>query len=218
MRKLILFFGLIWLCNTVQCQDFTFIWEVNPSLGNRSYTVSINKKQSISTITLRKSFSKKEKKKKFKKIDRDSLTTFLNKYSFPYRSSSNFECEAVQRDYLYTKFLPDGQRVIIEKDTFFSERLKSRHYDYKYDSIEHKYYFEWRKKISFTDGTSFKGEYITKDFDKKFYIYCVWIKEKDYELNKMIYRFVTRYFKFEDYQYLGKIIEDDKPRKKSPCD
>lgn len=196
------------MCIVSIAQNFTFTWGNHPSLAGRYYKISIKKKDASATITLDESYAKLHKKNKFTAVDCDSLLLFLNSYDFPMKD--NNVVERIYKKYCDTKFLDDGKRVIINKDTFNVDDTKRTLL--KFDPQQQKYYQEETYCEIFTDGSRYSGEFVTDDSQKKFNVYCAYINDKDYALNRLVYRLVARYFAPGDYKYLDNIIESDKPR------
>ncbi|MEI6754053.1 MAG: hypothetical protein WCK78_12925 [Paludibacter sp.] len=199
---------LFFLSNSLIAQNYTFTWKLSCSLGGQPDEVTITRIDSLATINYLGP-KIKATSQRFPKVDSDSLTRFLSTYVFENRTSNTI-IKDIKREYFETKFLPDGERAVVNNDTL---HLNTRYIQYYFDPELKKYYHENYCRIDFTDGSNYIGEYITNQGVKKFDIYCAQINEKDYELNKMIIRFINRYFKEINIKRLEKDIVSDKPRK-----
>jgi len=199
----------IGISNLVFCQDFNFTWQIHTSLVNRSYIVKITQHDSKRYIYLKKYNWRHFKSKKIDKNNCDSLLSFLNSYDFPTKGST---ISRPYREYIDTKWLADSNLVILHNDTLRRGQLNE---NYIFDSDSNKYYCNATWFVSWTDGTTYEGEYITSFGHKDFSVYCVRLNDKDYFLNKLIYSLVIKYYREKQYIYLGDLIEDDKPRKEN---
>jgi len=204
-RTIILILSIC-LSNLVYSQDFSFTWNISPSLAGRYYTVKINQNDSKREIQLRETVSKQFRTKKIDKKDCDSLFSFLCKYDFSDKGSNTIAGPKF-REYIDIKWMPDSNWVILQNDTVRRDLLEIK---YIYDKSQKKYYGEAQMMNTYTDGTDYFGEFITPNTERKFKIYCVRLTDKDYELNILIYGLVVKYF--NERPDLLKMIESDRPR------
>jgi hypothetical protein len=200
---------IIWTANQAFCQDFGFTWRISPSLAGPCYGVKIVQSKNKRVIQLQEDRSGLKKTIQIEKKDCDSLISFLNQYEFPDKSSNIIEGPK-HREYLDYKLLSDSSWIVIANDTVRREYLDMK---FLYDHDLKKYYQETQSMSIFTDGTMYEGEFTTPNEEKRYSIYCAKLADKDHVLNDMIYSFVIKYFKKDQYKYLGKMIENDKPKK-----
>jgi hypothetical protein len=199
---------MIWTVNPGFCQDYCFIWRICPSLTAAHYIVRIFQSEHKRMIQLQEKTCDNLKTKPFDKNDWDTLISFIKDYDFTDRSS-NIIAGPITRKYFDYKLLSDSTWIVADNDTIRKEYLDLK---YKYDQDLRKYYVETQRMTAYTDGTIYEGEFITPIEEKRFSIYCARLTEKDHVLNDMIYKFVVKYFNKSRYKYLGKMIENDKPK------
>jgi hypothetical protein len=65
-----------------------------------------------------------------------------------------------------------------------------------------------------TDGTTYEGEYVSSNGRRKFSVHSARISASDYALNKLIYRFISKYGSNKNYIQLEILIDSDKPSNK----
>jgi hypothetical protein len=189
------------------CQDFVFSWRVWPFSYN-SYSVRIIKNGSKKIIVIKDSWSNDSTVKKLKKVDCDSLVNFLNNYNFRHKGSS---ISHPYKEYFNTVFLHDSNWVVLNNDTIRKSSIRPM--GYYFDPDSNRYYEERWWGISWTDGNTYEGEYITDSFSKHFKVYCARIEPNEYKLNLIILELILKYNKRNDYSILKNIIVSDKPGK-----
>ena len=208
MRKIIAILFSSFILTTISfSQDYIFTWIIKPSFY-KSYKITVLHKDKLCEIIIKESLAKDSIVKKISKVHIDSLYNFLEKFSFI--TKNNGSTDSIVRLYFNTKILLDTNWIVLKNDTLRKESIKSMGYIFDKDS--NKFYSESRQNIIWTDGNVYEGEYKTLNFTKRYSVYCAYISEIDYELNKFMYRLISRYDSKNDYKYLGKMIIEDKPK------
>ena len=219
MKKALIILILLTLKLTVSfSQDIKFKWSIWPSFGN-AHEVTVEKKDSKCYLHIKKISGKKSLKKRIPIEAVDSLINFLENYDFPHRGSS---IRDTLRTYFETKILPDTNWVYVNGDSLRLNQLTlhkmqppyyNKIYDgyYEYDRKLKKCYIGYIKCDIWTDGTSYKGEYIKLNSTRTFSVYCSRVSPNDYILNKLVVNLVNKYDKKGDFTSLKKQIEKDIP-------
>jgi hypothetical protein len=195
--------------NSLFGQDFEFVWKIDPSFC-KSYSIKIDKKNTDCYIHIYKDRSTDIILKRIKEKDCDLLLHFLSSYDFPIGRMSTKN--SIKRNYIDTKILPDSNWLLVKGDSIRRELLWIKHYYFDKDSS--KCYGESYLLSTWVDGDTYKGEFTINGETKTFFCYSHDISEKDFELNKMIFRLIRKYDKQNDYKRLGETIMIDRPRKK----
>lgn len=211
MNKQISFLLFI-ICFTINAfsQDSEFKWLINASMGGCSYTVKIEKKDTNCRIQMNLPKSDDSICSKISKTDCDSLMTFLSNYSFKFKGGEVML--GTIKEYQNTKLLNDSNWILLNGDSIrlSGARLKGL----IFDKDTKKYYYESYKMVNFTDGTHYKGEFISNNESKKFDIHSGRISEEDYKLNRIIGNLIKKYFSTQDFSILLNHIANNKPVRK----
>lgn len=189
-------------------QDFEFTWRIETLVKNSSFLVKISQSNTFRENRIYETFSSDSIIKKMKAKDCDSLIKFINSYSFPLKG--NYSDAPNTREYFDTKFLKDTNWIVLGNDTLRKELQVRRGYIYDKDS--NKYYQEIINRSCWTDGTIYSGEFISKDFHKRYSVYCTKLTKTDYLLNNFMYSLMKKY-SGKNYSQLGEVISSDYPEK-----
>jgi hypothetical protein len=201
---------IIWFTINAFSQDSEFKWSINASMGGCSYTVKIEKKDTNCRIQINLPKSDDSICSKISKTDCDSLMTFLSNYSFKYKGSSIVL--ETRKEYQNTKLLNDSNWILLNGDSI---RLSgARRTGLMFDKDTKKYYYESDKMVNITDGTDYRGKFVTNTQTKEFDIHSGRISEEDYKLNQIIGNLIKKYFSTQDYSILLNHNANNKPVRK----
>lgn len=204
-----LFLILSFACFTSIGQEVKFDWNYSPSFGY-NYSVKIKKEDKKHTIQINKPNSKKIQSSNITREDFDSLILFLSNYTFTTKGTSI--CLEMGKEYQDVKLLSDPDWIILKGDSI--KLLMAQAEGLKYDNDSNKYYYEVKKMVTFTDGTTYHGKLEKEDEIKEYSTHSGRISEADYQLNLLIGCFIRKYFSKQDYSLLLKGIEASKPVRK----
>jgi len=220
MKKVeIILIVFVFNLSLVFCQDITFKWSVNPSLGPVGHEVEIVKHNSKCYFQIKNTHTKKTLKKKITVDEFNCFDKILTNYNFPCRGNSY--CDTIQT-YFDTEILPDTNWVYVNGDSLNIKQMpcydnKSKYYNkiidgyYEYDRVLRKCYIIMLNCYSGTDGTTYKGEYTKEDSVKKYSLYCSRLSDIDYKLNMDILALVKKYDQKGNLYKQLRIIEKDTP-------
>jgi len=209
-KQISLLLFIIWFSINAFSRDSEFKWHINASLGGCSYNVKIEKKDTNCRIQMNKPKSIDSICSKISKTDCDSLTTFLSSYSFKFKG--NEVILGTNKEYQITKLLNDSNWILLNGDSIRFSMLRLN--GLMFDKEANKYYYESYKMVYITDGTDYRGKFVTNNQTKEFDIHSGRISEEDYKLNRIIGNLIKKYFSTQDYSILLNHIANNKPVRK----
>lgn len=209
-KQISIFLFIIWFSNTAFSQNSEFQWHFSPSF-NHAYTMKIkNNNNTNFSIQMNMPNFNDSILSKMSETDCDSLIAFLSKYSF--KTKDNCFILDIKKEYQNTKLLNDSNWILLNGDSIHITMLRLK--GLMFDKETNKYYYESYRMNCITDGSTYKGRFLTNNQIKEYNIHSGRISDEDYKLNRIIGNLIKKYFSNQDYSVLLKQIEKDKPVRK----
>jgi hypothetical protein len=169
-------------------QDYSFIWNMNPSLDPYNITFKINRFDSKTILTLKESRSNDSTSIQIMSSNVDSLYNILLYHQ--YRIQGNIFQDTSIRRYFPTKVLND-KWLIVDGDTIRKESIRIK--GLEFDSDSNKCYDKFGYSIACTDGTTYKVFFKTYKIDKSYSVHSCFLTLEEYRVNQIVLNLIKTF-------------------------
>lgn len=204
MKRLTLYFVFSIFSLNVFGQNFTFFWS-EYSMGSAN-EILVEKKDSNCTLIAKDKFTDQSFKQKISAKDCSQLYDFLKNYDYKNLGST---IRKTVRTYYETEFIQDSSKVVVNQDTIWLELIPVLGYDF--DKKSNKFFKEITEYNTWTDGTTYSGEFATSERSEKYSIYRSRLTQIDYQLNQLLADLILKYDENRFFEKISSKLINDKP-------
>jgi len=209
MIRIILIFLCFQILEVSNAQNYSFTWNMIPSMDYHVITFKIKMDGVKTILTLKEIGSKDSISKRILSSDLDSIYNILINHK--YRFQDNIFQDSGKKIYLTTKILNE-KWLIVNGDSIRKECIWLKGWEFDPDS--NKCYEKNGFSIACTDGITYEGYFQTKNKNKKYSVQCCFMTVEECTINQIDLDLIKKYQLNRGlYSRYLEQVEDCKPSK-----